>query len=299
MIPVKSDGSASPDVRLPADDRLASKVPTRVRYKVLALACTLAMITYLDRACFGLGRVVDRSRFAPGKHRRPAMGLHRLRLGLRAVRGAQRLAGRRLRPAKGADPHRALVVAVYGADRASVGHVGWAAMCSAAWDSLVVVQFLFGMGEAGAFPNITRALHNWFPYQQRGLAQGAVWMCGRLMGGLTPLVLDRPGRGHRPPGGRPDRGRHRALPAAAALVTGGQCSGSSALSGVVWCVVFALWFRNRPEEKPRGQCRRAGLDPRGRRRPSPAHAGVPWRRILASRNLWLLWLMYACQSYGW
>ena len=53
---------------------------------------------------------------------------------------------------------------------------------------LVVVRFLFGMGEAGAYPNITRALHNWFPVAERGFAQGAVWMCGRLMGGLTPLV---------------------------------------------------------------------------------------------------------------
>ena len=53
---------------------------------------------------------------------------------------------------------------------------------------LMVIQFLFGAGEAGAFPNITRALHNWFPVQQRGFAQGAVWMCGRMMGGLTPLI---------------------------------------------------------------------------------------------------------------
>src|SRR5207244_6456960 len=54
---------------------------------------------------------------------------------------------------------------------------------------LVIIRFLFGMGEAGAYPNITRALHNWFPLTERGMAQGAVWMSGRLMGGLTPLLL--------------------------------------------------------------------------------------------------------------
>src|SRR5262249_3976843 len=53
----------------------------------------------------------------------------------------------------------------------------------------VVTRFLFGMGEAGAYPNIARALHNWFPFQQRGFAQGAVWMSGRLMGGLTPFLM--------------------------------------------------------------------------------------------------------------
>src|SRR2546430_13363045 len=37
--------------------------------------------------------------------------------------------------------------------------------------TLIFIQFLFGMGEAGAFPNITRALYNWFPTSQRGSAQ--------------------------------------------------------------------------------------------------------------------------------
>ena len=53
---------------------------------------------------------------------------------------------------------------------------------------LVMIRFLFGAGEAGAYPNITRALHNWFPVQEWATAQGFVWMAGRLMGGLTPLV---------------------------------------------------------------------------------------------------------------
>ena len=53
---------------------------------------------------------------------------------------------------------------------------------------LVLIRFLFGMGEAGAYPNITRALHNWFPFKERGFTQGFVWMSGRLMGGLTPLI---------------------------------------------------------------------------------------------------------------
>src|SRR5579884_3689092 len=31
----------------------ATEAPTRVRYGVLAFACSLSMITYLDRVCFG------------------------------------------------------------------------------------------------------------------------------------------------------------------------------------------------------------------------------------------------------
>jgi nitrate/nitrite transporter NarK len=87
--------------------------------------------------------------------------------------------------------------------------------------------------------------------------------------------------------------------------------------GVVWCVLFAIHFRNRPEENPkvsraeldviRGEKgtgpigAQPGSDPSAKRvlSPPPAHAGVPWSRLLSSGNLWTVCLMYACQSYGW
>src|SRR5207237_7659791 len=45
---------------------------------------------------------------------------------------------------------------------------------------LVVVQFLFGVGEAGAFPNMSKSLYNWFPASARGSAKSAIWMSARL-----------------------------------------------------------------------------------------------------------------------
>ena len=39
--------------KLSASPTLALSRPTRVRYGVLGFACTLSMITYLDRVCFG------------------------------------------------------------------------------------------------------------------------------------------------------------------------------------------------------------------------------------------------------
>ena len=47
---------------------------------------------------------------------------------------------------------------------------------------LLIVRFLFGMGEAGAYPNTARALRNWFPYSRRGMAQGLLWAFGRGAG---------------------------------------------------------------------------------------------------------------------
>ncbi|MEM7235084.1 MAG: MFS transporter, partial [Planctomycetota bacterium] len=38
--------------------------------------------------------------------------------------------------------------------------------------SLLVVRFLFGVGEAGAYPGATRALYDWLPAKERGVGQG-------------------------------------------------------------------------------------------------------------------------------
>jgi nitrate/nitrite transporter NarK len=71
-----------------------------------------------------------------------------------------------------------------------------------------------------------------------------------------------------------------------------------AACGVGWCILFALWFRNRPEEKP--AVNQAELELiRGERGPAQVHGGVPWRKILTSRSVWGLCLMYACGNYSW
>src|SRR5262249_56043200 len=65
--------------------------------------------------------------------------------------------------------------------------------------TLVVIRFLFGAGEAGAFPNIARALYNWFPLRERGRASGMVWMSARLIGGAPPLIMFPPLYPPKPP----------------------------------------------------------------------------------------------------
>ena len=146
--------------------------------------------------------------------------------------------------------------------------------------ALVVIRFLFGIGEAGAFPNITRALHNWFPLTERALTQGAVWMSGRLMGGLTPLVWFLLVEQYQLVSWR-----------GAFLVFG--------VLGILWCVAFASWFRNRPEEKPEVNAAERALIHGQRQDDAPGHAGVPWLQLFTNGNLWALCLMYFCASYGW
>ena len=62
---------------------------------------------------------------------------------------------------------------------------GWA------WNyaSLVVTRFLFGAGEAGCFPNLTKAFSAWLPTGDRTRAQALMWMGARWGGASAPLLV--------------------------------------------------------------------------------------------------------------
>ncbi len=164
--------------------------------------------------------------------------------------------------------------------------------------ALVVIRFLFGMGEAGAYPNITRALHNWFPFRERGLAQGSVWMAGRLMGGLTPLlwVVLVEGVYQVQEGAAGEEVRTLMI---APMLHWRATFATFGGLGLLWCILFALWFRNRPEQKATVNSAELALIHKGRQDLGSGHAHVPWMRLLTSGNLWALCLMYFCASYGW
>jgi MFS family permease len=279
---------------------------TRVRYGVLGFVCALSMITYLDRAClgtaaksfvqdFGLSSVGDLNW---------VFAAFTLAYALLEIPGGW--LGDVFGPRK-VLPRIVLWWSVFTALTGLVGvplggrvlgtfRIG--ALVVTPLATLIVVRFLFGMGEAGAYPNITRALHNWFPLRERGFAQGAVWMCGRLMAGLTPLVwmLLVEGVG---PRSAPQAGGPAAAPLVPPLMHWRWTFLLFAAIGIVWCALFAVWFRDRAEQKRGVNQAELDLIRAGRSESPPAHAGVPWRRLLASPNLWFLCLMYACQCYGW
>lgn len=250
--------------------------PTRVRYGVLAFCCTLAMITYLDRVCIGVS--------AP--YLVAALGLSAVS-DLRWANSAFNLAYAVFEVPTGwlgdvFGPKKTLIriVVWWSLFTALTGLIGlqfWGLGLGLA--ALGIIRFMFGVGEAGAFPNITRALHNWFPFQERGMAQGLIFMGARLLGGLTPLIwlelVEKQG-----------------LPWRSAFwIFGGV--------GLAWCVVFAWWFRDHPAEKPHVNEAERDLITGGRTDTEAGHARVPWLRLLSSVNLWLLCLMYFCTAYGW
>jgi MFS family permease len=252
--------------------------PTRVRYGVLAFACALSMITYLDRASIGVAE-------DPIRQSLDLASVADLTLALTAFNLAYAL----FEVPAGwfgdvFGPRSTLIrivlwwsvfTALTGLTGMTIGGTVWIGLTG-----LIVVRFLFGIGEAGAYPNITRALHNWFPPTERGFTQGAVWFSGRLMGGLTALVWTL-------------------------LVVWTGLSWRWAFwvfggTGAVWCILFAFWFRNRPEEKASVSSEELALIRSGDAHATEkAHAAVPWGRLFSSPTLWMLCIMYFCMSYGW
>src|SRR3954465_14986249 len=55
--------------------------------------------------------------------------------------------------------------------------------------SMFVVRFLFGAGEAGCFPNLTKSFSSWLPIYERARAQGILWMSARWGGAFTPPLV--------------------------------------------------------------------------------------------------------------
>ena len=118
------------------------------------------------------------------------------------------------------------------------------ALTGAAWNfsSLWLARFLFGAGEAGCFPNLTRMLSAWLPSEARVRAQALMWACTRWAGAVTPLLVLAFVHWH---------GWRLAFVVLAVL-------------GFFWAAVFFVWFRDDPGGASGSQ--------RGRARTAPGSA---------------------------
>ncbi|MCA1686488.1 MAG: MFS transporter, partial [Planctomycetia bacterium] len=155
----------------------AGEVRSRVRYQVLAFTVALAGITYLDRVCI--------SKTADDIMR--DLRLSNLQMGF--VFSAFTLAYALFEIPTGAWGDR------IGTRRVLTRIVVWWSSFTIAtagafnYASLLTLRFLFGAGEAGAFPNASKTFSRWFPVTERGTAQGVFFMGAHLGGGLTPLLV--------------------------------------------------------------------------------------------------------------
>ena len=92
--------------------------------------------------------------------------------------------------------------------------------------SFIFVRFMFGVGEAGAFPGATRAMQLWYPQRERGLVQGVTHSASRFGAAIAPpiVVLIMSQFGWRP----------------VFYICGA--------TGLLWSLWWGLTYRNLPEE---------------------------------------------------
>ena len=228
------------------------------RQGVLLLLVLLFVITYLDRVCISVA----------GPRMQADLGIDAVGWGW--VTGVFTLAyclfeiptgtmGDRL------GPRRVLtrIVAWWSAFTALTG-----AMTS--FVPLLVTRFLFGAGEAGAFPNSSIVVERWFPRSQRATISGVALMASQVGGALAPMLV---------------------LPIQIRYGWRMSFYVFGAI-GLLWATVWYAWFRDTPGEKA-GQ---PALAAAARGGGHGAHE-FPWSSAFRSQTVWALLGLAFCYIY--
>ena len=254
---VVSDESAADELSNP------SASPTRTRFAVLAILCLLSGILYLDRIC--ISAAIDpiendlKISHTETSYILMAFTLAYAVFEIPTGRWGDRIGGR------------------FVLTRISLWWSAFTALtgaCTGLW-MMVVVRFLFGAGEAGAFPNMARILSRWFPDQERGRAQGTLFAASQVGGALAPYLANELIELY---GWR-----------LTFVIFGGL--------GSIWAAGFWWWFRDDPAAH-------SGVNPAeaahiGRRATAgDVHSKIPWRAVARNPSIWFLCTIMTLGSFN-
>jgi MFS transporter, ACS family, glucarate transporter len=238
--------------------------PTRARYGVVFFALTLAMIMYVQRVAISQAIVPISAELHLNKAQ-TGMVLGAFGLSYALFEIPMGLLGDKL-GVRWVLSQLVLIWSVF------------TALTGAVWNlaSLWAIRFLFGAGEAGCFPNLTRMLSAWLPLSERVKAQAVMWAFGRWGGALAPPV------------------------AFFVIYHFGWRLGFVALAmlGVAWVAAFLPWFRNDPAQHKSVNAAELAMLEEGRELVLHDH-GVPWYRLLMQKDIFFLGLQYFGFSYTW
>jgi MFS transporter, ACS family, glucarate transporter len=230
------------------------QAPTRARYVVLAFLCSLALLLYIDRVCIGQAAGAIQAEF----------GLSKDQMGW--IFNAFTLAYCLFEVPTGhwgdRNGSRGVIA------RIAIWWSIFTAMTGAAFGfgSLLAIRFLFGAGEAGAYPNTARVVTRWFPPHRRGFARGSITFVSLIGAAVSPVL-------------------------AAHLIQHVGWRGTFAVfgtAGVAWAIGFYWWFRDGPAEHPSVNAAERALIGIEAVQLERARDPIPWPRALSSPNLWLL-----------
>ena len=140
--------------------------------------------------------------------------------------------------------------------------------------AMMAIRFMFGLGEAGAYPNMTGTIGRWFPKAETGKAQGYIWAASRFGGALAPITV---------------------IPLMAWLGWRVTFMVFGSL-GIVWGIVWFFWYRDKPSSI-KGITETELSEIRENQVSKPKEK-VPWGLITRSRQFWLILTMYWFYVWG-
>ena len=141
--------------------------------------------------------------------------------------------------------------------------------------SLIIIRFLFGIGESGTYPNISIVISRWFPVNEMGRAITRIGVGAHLGSAIAPLIIIpiAVGFGWRTP----------------FFVNG--------VIGLIWVVICFFWFRNSPSDmKHISEDEKKYIEGSCRHRPNQ-HL-IPWKYIFRHPTLWALMGMFFCNQWA-
>ena len=235
----------------------------KVRHKVLTLLFFLSIIVYLDRVCISVS----------GKRIKDDLGLSNEQFGW--VLGAFALAYALFEVPTGIMGDR------FGSRKVLTRVVLWWSLFTALTGvangliSLMIIRFLFGMGEAGAYPNSSIVVSRWFPKYETGRAQAFIWAAGRIGGALAPLIV---------------------VPIAVAF--GWRASFYvMGFVGVLWVIIWYWWFKDEPAQVKNISIQELDEIQTNQSIRSTDHS-IPWTTFFKNGNMLALMLMFHFFMYG-
>ena len=140
---------------------------------------------------------------------------------------------------------------------------------------LLVVRFLFGVGEAGTYPNCMIVMSRWFPSNEMGRSLIWVGMGSQIGAAIAPIII---------------------VPLAVSYGWRMPFFIIGAV-GVVWVLICYLWFRNFPHETHGITEKELQLIESNRRFDKEKHS-ISWQVILKHRVVWALMVMYFCCQFA-
>ena len=233
------------------------------RYRVLFLLCSLTTLTYLDRICISI----------VGVRLKADLGLSNTEFGW--VLASFSLAYALFEIPSGVLGDR------IGPKKVFVRIVVWWSLFTILTGfvnglfSLMLVRFLFGMGESGTYPNSLIVISRWFPVKEMGRSLSWVGIGSQIGSAIAPLII---------------------VPIAIAygwrmpfFVNG--------IIGFLWVAVCYRWFQDFPAKmKKISQPEKEYIEKNCSHRTH--HSQLHWTTILKHRNVWALMAMYFCNQWS-